>query len=268
MSYSNYYAASQLFHGSMSSVMGTQLDVLLVGGESDLLAAVWNEIEAEVVRLDKKLNQFDPESDVSRINREAGQFPVSVDTELWEILQDCKRYHASTAGYFDITIQNFNQVLLSEADKSIFFFSESLHIDLGGYGKGYALSKISCIIEQYNIEKALVNFGNSSVLAVGTHPCGEYWPISLDNPYTKERVADLKLCNRSLSTSGNMPSHPLHIINPCTGQYVADRRMVSVVAKDPVVAEVLTTALMVAGDDLIPGIADKFDIYEKHVYNL
>ena len=30
MAYSNYYAASGLFHGSMSSVMGTQFDILMV----------------------------------------------------------------------------------------------------------------------------------------------------------------------------------------------------------------------------------------------
>lgn len=268
MSYSNYYAASQLFHGSMSSVMGTQFDVLLIGGEPHLLAAVWNEVEAEVSRLDKMLNRFDPESDVSLINREAGHYPVSVNDELWSILQNCRSYYERTDGYFDITLRDFNQVLLSEEEKSIFFFSESLHIDLGGYGKGYALSKISSILEQNAIGQALVNFGNSSVLAMGTHPCGDYWPVGLDNPYTKERVADLKLCNRSLSTSGNMPAHPEHIVNPRTGQYVEGRRMVSVVAKDPVVAEVLTTVFMVVEDDCISAIADKFDIYEKHVYKL
>ena len=44
--------------------------------------------------------------------------------------------------------------------------------------------------------------------------------------------------------------------------------MVSVVAKDPVVAEILTTAFMIAGDERIPVIASQFDIYEKHVYKL
>ena len=113
-----------------------------------------------------------------------------------------------------------------------------------------------------------MNFGNSSVLAVGTHPCGAYWPVGLDNPFTKERVADLKLCDSSLSTSGNMPSHLRHIVNPHTGAFVEDKKMVSVVAKDPVVAEILTTAFMIADEERIPEIASQFDIYEKHVYKL
>lgn len=268
MSYSNYYAASQLFHGSVSSVMGTQLDVLMVGGDTSLLSSIWEKIEAEVKRLDKMLNRFDPESDVALINREAGHYPVMINDELWSILQDCRRSYELTEGYFDITLQDFGQVLLSEAERSIFFFSESLHIDLGGYGKGYALLKIKELLGQNGISKALVNFGNSSVLTIGSHPCGDYWPIGLDNPYTKERVADLHLCDHSLSISGNMPSHPRHIVNPRTGLFVEEQKMVSVVAKNPVDAEVLTTALMVAPDDRIQMIADKFEIHEKHLYKL
>ena len=268
MSYSNYYAASQLFHGSMSSVMGTQLDVLLVGDEPAMLSAVWKELETEVKRLDKMLSRFDPESEISRINKEAGQFPVSVNDEVWAILQDCKRYYEGTEGYFDVTIQNFSQVLLNESDKSVFFFSESMHLDLGGLGKGYALKNMRDILVRNGIKKGLVNFGNSSVLAIGSHPCGDYWPVGLDNPYTKERISDLKLCDTSMSTSGNMPSHPRHIINPLTGQYVEDRRMVSVIADDPVVAEVLTTTLMMVDEARIEAISDKFDIHEKHLYKL
>ena len=134
MAYSNYYAASGLFHGSMSSVMGTQFDILMVGSDPRLLGTVWEKVESEVQRLDKMLNRFDPESEVSFVNREAGHYPVTVGEELWNILLNCKRYNELTEGYYDITLQGFDQVLLTEEDKSIFFFSESLHIDLGGYG--------------------------------------------------------------------------------------------------------------------------------------
>ena len=77
MAYSNYYAASGLFHGSMSSVMGTQFDILMVGSDPRLLGTVWEKVESEVQRLDKMLNRFDPESEVSFVNREAGHYPVT-----------------------------------------------------------------------------------------------------------------------------------------------------------------------------------------------
>ena len=147
MAYSNYYAASGLFHGSMSSVMGTQFDILMVGSDPRLLGTVWEKVESEVQRLDKMLNRFDPESEVSFVNREAGHYPVTVGEELWNILLNCKRYNELTEGYYDITLQGFDQVLLTEEDKSIFFFSESLHIDLGGYGKKTGLVRRLSISE-------------------------------------------------------------------------------------------------------------------------
>lgn len=268
MSYSNYYTASGLFHGSMSAIMGTQLDLLMIGKDAELLTTIWNKILKELERLALMMNRFNPKSEISLLNQTASLYPISISEELWIILQDCKRYYELTRGCFDITLQGFDQILFEEEDYSVFFLSESLQLDLGGYGKGYALSKIEVLLKEAGISNALLNFGNSSILALGKHPCGEYWPVGLDNPYTKERLADIKLCNHSLSISGNMPSHVQHIVDPRTGMFVEGKKIVSVVAKDPIVAEVLTTAFMIVEEEAIPEIASHFDVYEKQVYTL
>lgn len=268
MLYTNYYISSCLFHGSFSYIMGTQLDVLLVEPDKSMAEETWQEIVNEVKRLEKMLSRFDAASEVSYINRNAALAPISVSEELWEILQDCRQYFNFTAGYFDITLAGFNQVALREEDKSVTFTSPALYIDLGGYGKGYALLKIQQIINRRGIKKAFVNFGNSSVLGVGTHPHGSYWPVGIENPFTKQLVATVQLCNNSLSTSGNTPMHLQHIKNPFTGKYVEGRKMVSIVAPNPVDAEVLTTALMIAEDKEVSELMKHFDINEKHIYIL
>ena len=42
-----------------------------------------------------------------------------------------------------------------------------------------------------------------------------------------------------------MPSHPRHILNPKTHQFIESKTLTWVTAQDPLVAEVLSTALMV-----------------------
>ena len=265
MSYSNYYTTSGLFHGAFPSIMGTQFDLLMLGRDPKLLDELWSAIESELIRLDKMLNRFDPASEVSLVNRTAFLHPVEVTDELWTILQDCKQCFEWTEGLFDITVDDFNLVKLDD-NHGVSFLEEKIQLDFGGYGKGYALGRIQPMLREKGIQQALVNFGNSSILAVGTHPYGDYWPVGLDNPYTHQRMVDLQLKDTVLSTSGNMPSHPKHIIDPSTGAFVDERKMVSVVAENPVVTEVLTTAFMIADEAQRQRIATRFKINEDNIY--
>lgn len=268
MSYHHYYQDSGLFHGSSAAWMHTQLDVLLVGAAPDSLQQLWQSVEAELFRIQSLLNRFDSESPVALLNREAAHYPVQTNDELWQILLACQRYYAWTQHYFDVTLQAFDQVLLNEADQSVFFFSDTLQLDFGGYAKGYALQRLETLIRNAGVTQALVNFGNSSVLAIGKHPYGDYWPIGIDNPYTGKRIADVALMDQTLSVSGNMPSHTRHILNPKTGRYSDEAQLVSVISNHSVEAEVLSTTLMVAATADIAPIESAFGEHEKQLYRL
>ena len=269
MSYTKYYPSSNMYHGALPLIMGTRLDVLLINQEEYILTETWNELEKEVTRLNQMLNRFDEKSDLSVLNKDAYNHPVRVNNELWYILQDCHRYFLLTKGYFDVTLDGFTNISFFEENKSISFSSNSFYIDLGGYAKGYALAQMQKIFKRYNISCALVNFGNSSILTIGAHPQGEYWPIGLQNPYTLQPLDELHLCNQSLSISGNMPSHPKHILNPFTKTFVEQRKMVSVISENPIDAEILTTAFMIIeNESLINEIANNFKINKKQIYLL
>ena len=176
MPYVNYYRKSNLFHGSLMNVMGTRLDVLMTGDESGL-SDVWEQIVAETERLYRKFDRFDPASEISQINREATARPTELSDEFWDILVDAGKHHRNTLGFFDITLRDFNMVLLDEARRTVAFAEKGISIDLGGYAKGYALEKMREILSEAGVTQALVNFGNSSVLALGAHPTyGTYHP--------------------------------------------------------------------------------------------
>jgi len=267
--YSNYYESSSLFHGSLLSIMGTRFDILFVIENKEIGEALWDNIQTELIRLDKLFNRFDTESEVSQINSSAFLSPYIVSSEMWDILLSCKKYHQQTYGLFDITLQNLNRVLLNIKDKSIIFVDKDLHIDFGGYAKGYAIDKIKNILIENNVQNSLVNFGNSSILALGKHPYGDCWSIGIENPYQKgEMLGEYKLKDEALSTSGNMPSNSKHLVNPFTGKFNEEKKMVSIITKDSTDAEVLSTSLMIAQIEKREEILHHFNTSKIFVYNL
>lgn len=246
--YTKYHESSKLFQGSLLIIMGTRLDVLLLGQDQIKSEQVWTEVEVEVKRLDRMLNKFDPKSNLACLNREAAEGHASINDELWAILMDCLRFQKMTLGYFDISLKSYDKVTFTEENQSVRFQQKEMALDLSGYAKGYALEKIRGILMANGVTQALVNFGNSSVLALGAHPHGENWLIGISDPFTNKTVGTMKLKDSTMSTSGNTPNHLQHIINPHTGIYCNTKRMVSISGKNAIEAEVLSTALMVADE--------------------
>ncbi|MDR1666688.1 MAG: FAD:protein FMN transferase [Bacteroidales bacterium] len=267
MPYSQYYKKSHMLHGSLLNIMGTVLDILLILDNESLAETVWRDIVAEVERLHCMFNRFDPTSELSVINRQAVLRPVTLNDEWWYVLCDAETYHRRTFGYFDVSLHDYRKVQLDAERHAVFFEEPLITLNFGGYAKGYALKKIQRILLAAGIRQALVNFGNSSVLALGAHPHGEAWNIGVANPFMPEQtLKTYTLCNNSLSTSGNTSTHTQHIINPHTGTYTPERKVVSAVSADCTDSEVLTTALMVADDTAAQKIkkvfpATKYDIF-------
>jgi len=201
MSYSNFYPSSGMFHASLPLLMGTRIDVLLFSDNSSLLKDVWEGMEKEMRRLEKKLNRFDPASEVAKVNNNAGLAAVQLSDELWEIMLDCRRYFEWTDGYFDVTCTSFEKIDFMEDSHSILFENYGMTLDFGGYAKGYVLRCMRKRLIEAGISRALINFGNSSVLAMGGHPYGDSWPVSIDDPSDGNALPTVYLCDESLSVS-------------------------------------------------------------------
>ncbi|MDU1892413.1 MAG: FAD:protein FMN transferase [Dysgonomonas sp.] len=262
-SFSEFYESSNLFHGSLMHAMGTRLDVIIVGPDKNISMICWEKIENEICRLSHLFNKFDERSELYKINQKAGHSPVRVGNELWTVLMDCKQYFNMTSGYFDISLKDYNQVILDIKKQTVFFQDGQIQLDLGAYAKGYALEKIRDILNDQKVDCALVNFGNSSVLALGSHPHGDYWPIGIEDPYNPQNTLGIvELVDNTLSTSGNMPSHAKHIFDPHTGTYTEAKKIVSVKAVNAIDAEALSTTLMIIPDELVKSVLSNFILDE------
>ena len=184
--------------------MYTRVDVVLVSNQDEIsLMDVVNKMIFEIQSLERLANCFSPDSELSKYNSKQIT-KEQLAPELLCILQECENWRIETKGLFDIAVGG--------------------SYDLSGFLKGYALDRIRSILTSSGIENALVNMGNSSVMALGKRSEGKRWTVV--NPESGQSV---ELYNECLTTSGNDTLERRHIINPMTGQYVEGVQMVSVI---------------------------------------
>ena len=265
----NYYESTSVSHGSLMNVMGTRFDIIMVGEKKLESEVIWYNIVTELQRLNSMLNRFDKTSEISRINKEAFFNLIRVSSEMWTILQSCKQYYLQTFGLFDITLKDFSKVVLSEETSSVAFLQPDVALDLGGFAKGYTMRKIKKMLIDAEVRHCFVDFGNSAVLGIGHHPYGDSWKVSIENPFNKAQILhETALKDEALSVSGNTPSYTGHIVRPDSGNATQARQLIYVTATDPLDAEVLTTALMIADQEEKKQLIRNFEIKEQFEFNL
>jgi len=257
--------------------MGTRFELLIPAQENDELEKIFQKLRDEVMWWHNRLNRFDPDSDIALINREAARHPVPLDSDVFAILELCDRYHQLTSGLFDPAILplqvywhdnqdnthpeemekrakqcGWKQVVLDRERQTVFFKTKETGFVSGGFGKGYALGIAGKILRESGVENALISFGGSSILALGHHPHGPYWPVGIPDIFNPGQNAYVfRLHDSGLSTSGASQQRTpagdrqyLHIFNPVTGMPAQGWKTISVEATDPLDAEVMSTVVM------------------------
>jgi len=264
---SKYYEKEGMFHGSVPHVMGTRFDVLIIHSDQSLLNSLWKRIIMEMEMLDKMLNRFDSDSETSHINANAALHPVDVTESMWTVLQYCSSFYNRTMHLFDVTLGHFSNVELDES-RSVRFKSEGVSLDFGGFAKGYALLRIQGILSEEGISQAFIDFGNSSLMGIGHHPYGDCWKVSLVNPYNNLVVDEFSLKDSSMSTSGNSPQKTKHIFHPINKLFNDEKKLSTIVADNPLDAEILSTVWMIADEEQQHIISNNFNNIQAKVYQL
>ena len=249
-----------IFYGWFQA-MHTRIDIALCRLDEQRALELTEKIYAEINRIELMADRFNPQSEISLINRLAAVEPLPVSDEWFAMIEQCINYNRISAGLFDVTVNSLNnhkdginEIELDPELKTVYFKHPDVQIDLNGYIKGYALDKVKDILLENQCNDALVNMGNSSILAIGNHPNGEGWSVSLPNKPGKAVI----LQDEFLTTSGNA-DHYLHIINPPTGEPVNSTAIISVVTKNATDGEVLSTSLCVSQPEKRSAICKKFN---------
>lgn len=240
--------------------MHTRVDAALISTESeDVLLETVAETRKRINSIETAANCFDPQSELSAVNLMAAEKIMPVSRELESILRECLRYNVMTDGLFDITVgsdgydNRMVHDIILPGDGTVVFRRRGLYINLSGFLKGYALEQVRRIIKGAGITTALVNMGNSSVMALGRPDGQNGWEVSFGNGSRKDTVT---LCDQCLTTSGNDSPARWHIVNPATGKLIEGCRSVSVVNRNAAEGEVLSTCLFIDPRRTFPAFGD------------
>ena len=235
--------------------------------------------------LDETLSDYRPDSELSRVTRDAVGRPVAVGPDLFAVLRASQTLSVATAGAFDITQgpvirlwrearrskrlpdpsaledasrrSGFRHMHLDDADRTVMFDMRGMSLDVGAIGKGYAASEAIASITGTGIRSALVAL--SGDLAFSDAPPGqEGWRIRVHRgDVGDDRIPPvLLLTNSAVSTSGSAEQHLdvdgrrySHVIDPSSKAGLLDDITVTVVARHGMDADGFDTAIGIMGPE-------------------
>lgn len=268
--------------------MGTTVEVHALAQD---LAAAAREVRLLFRAWETALTRFDAQSELSALNRAAGQ-PFPSSQLLFDVVETALHYAELTDGTFDPTLlhqierlgyrRTFSEieraggaeaaggpiepgghwrlVALDRTRRSITLPDEA-GIDLGGIAKGMAVDAALLRLRERGVQTAMVNAGGD-LAVLGLPPRSDAWPVGvLEVP---GEVVPLQ--RGALATSGvakrhwrQGEAHRHHLLDPSTG-YPADTALQSAT----VVAATCAEADVAAKTAFLRGAAAGADFLVEH----
>lgn len=249
--------------------------------------SVWDDSDPQIVetvknrmlQLHNRFSFFDPDSEISQINRQAGIRPVAVGEDTFQLLSLALVYARETDGTFDVTAGALSELwrnairtstlpsdaqvarclaqgsrerlVLDKTHRTAFLRQSGTKLDLGGMAKGYAVEKALSLLLASGIENARINFGGTVAVM------GKAQKIGFQNPFQKtgSSMADMVVENKGIVTSGlyercffHRGKRFHHIIDPRTGKPSCSGLLsVSLIGEDTAALDALATGICCLG---------------------
>lgn len=262
-------------------LLGTVCILTLYEGESQ---EIYDEAFDLILKEEVLMSLQKGESDLARINGNAGDSPVEVSPDTYEVIKTALGYSFLSGGAFDPTIaplvqlwgigedsvgtvppQNlidekkaltdYRKVVLGEND-SVFLEDKGMEIDLGGIAKGYIADKVRTFLQSKGVNRGIINLGGN-IIVLGSKPGDEPWKIGIQDPFDSRGnyigIASVK--DSTVVTSGIYERYFIsegkrfhHILDPVTGYPVEnDLASVTILSRSSIDADALSTSLFVLG---------------------
>lgn len=218
-------------------------------------------------------------SDIFQVNQGAGQ-PVELKGPTAELLERTLELCEVTGGTLDITaypavkawgfstgeyrvppsdeLAKLTEIINCAAirlEGNTVTLPDGMEIDLGAVAKGYAGDWLANTARESGVKSALIDLGQSTIVAVGTKPGGSPWRIGVRDPEGDGYFGIVELADMAMGTSGGYQRFfeqdgvtYWHILDPSTAAPArSGLASVTVVSPSALTCDALSTALFVMG---------------------
>lgn len=270
-------------HSRSFVLMDTVVTVTLYTDSESLAEECLTLARTHLEELDRLWSRHIEGSDIAKLNASENGLSQGLDSRTLVLLKQAQEISAATGGCFDFTLAPLSDLWQECANTNRLPTSEELsrrltltgamrclitssavekptgmQIDLGGIGKGAAVSSLISLLSEKPLTGGLISFG-SNVAMFGAKPDGSPFRAALRDPlHTDSTVGTLTLPAGSvLSVSGDYErfvtiqgSNYHHILDPQTGcPSQSGLSSVAVICSNGALADALSTALLVMGRD-------------------
>jgi thiamine biosynthesis lipoprotein len=262
-------------------VLGTFCGIDLYGGGSKDL---YNRMFSRIREIEASMSAGMADTELDRINRDAGIRPVKVGEDMLEVLEGARRYAEASGGAFDPTVGplvrlwgigtdrervpagediagalalvDWRDLVIDRKEGTVFLRRGGMALDLGAIAKGYAADEAARIAAEGGIRRGVLDLGGN-ILVIGSRKGNRPWRIGIQDPEEGRGVylGVLLVRGRSVVTSGvyerffeedGRRYH--HILSTADGYPVRNGLLsVTIVAARSVDADALSTAVFALG---------------------
>jgi thiamine biosynthesis lipoprotein len=246
-------------------LLGTIVEIAVGSDRKRVAERAIERAFTSIAMIHQRMSFHDPNSVLSRLNREAFDRPVTVDEKTFQVLAIARDLYQFSDGLFDPTIAptlqragflppsgkasirsetSFADVELLNRNR-VRFRRPDVCLDLGGIAKGFAVDEAIAVLRRAGIESALVNAGGD-LRTAGSFNVAIRHPHQPGQPFLSVSVKDL-----ALATSGHYFAGR-SVEGACVGPFVDGRLQqlrgdflsVTVVATRAAIADALTKIVM------------------------
>jgi thiamine biosynthesis lipoprotein len=259
--------------------MGVRVNISCYAPNQQTAERACSSVFKRFADLEAIMSDYRPDSEVMKLCDKAGNGAVAVSPDLYRVIARSQEVAELSYGAFDITcgpvvklwrearktkkgpspfkldeakrLVGWGHIFLDPQVSTVDMRLSGQRIDLGGIAKGDGCDQALIELKANGVSRVLIEAGGDMV--AGDPPPGRLgWKVKIRGGDGEEILLD----NQALSTSGDSEQFVeiggrrfSHIVDPRTGIGLTNRLQVSVLAKNGLTSDPLSTTLCILGED-------------------